>query len=115
MRTFEDLRIEILQLFGELGDIVQTRSAEEARRRLSAARERLEEARLVVVVCAEFKRGKSSLLNALLEQPDLFPVDSYYATNVIITASYAAEERIKVTLTEGDGRCPFTGDVDVRG
>lgn len=103
MRTFEDLRAEILQLLDELGDIVQTRTAEEARHRLSAARERLEGTRLVAVVCGEFKRGKSSLLNALLEEPDLFPVDSFYATNVIITASYAAEERITVVVAEDNG------------
>ena len=103
MRTFEDLRAEILQLLGDLGDIAQTRRAEEARHRLSVARERLEQARLIVVVCGEFKRGKSSLLNALLEEPDLFPVDSYYATNVIITVSYAAEERITVSLAESNG------------
>ncbi len=56
-----------------------------------------------MVVCGEFKRGKSSLLNALLAEPGLFPVDTYYATSVITTASYAAQERISVVLDDGAG------------
>jgi GTPase SAR1 family protein len=56
-----------------------------------------------VVVCGEFKRGKSSLLNALLEEPDLFPVDSFYATGLITTAGFGAEENISVTVTAPDG------------
>jgi hypothetical protein len=59
--------------------------------------------RLVVVVCGEFKRGKSSLLNALLEEPDLFPVDSFYATNMITMARYGPEENISVTVDDMRG------------
>ena len=37
---------------------------------------------LVVVACGDIKRGKSSLLNALLDRSDLLPVDADVATSV---------------------------------
>lgn len=88
MRTFESLRAEVLELFTRLSDIAAARGAEEAARRLAAGKQRLLDERLVVVVCGEFKRGKSTLLNALLGDRGLFPVDAFYATRVITTAAY---------------------------
>jgi hypothetical protein len=103
VRSFEDLRAEALALFSQLTGIARARGAGEAAARLSASQRQLLEERLLVVACGEFKRGKSSLLNALLGDPDLFPVDSFYATNMITTASYAATERITVSLVSADG------------
>jgi gas vesicle protein len=103
MRTFETLRLNVLELFSELIDIAKVRGAEEAVQRLVDGQQRLLDERLVVVVCGEFKRGKSSLLNALLDEPGLFPVDAFYATGVITTAGYGAPETITVTLSAGPG------------
>jgi Dynamin family len=104
MRTFETLRADVLELFTRLSDIATARGAEEAGRRLAAGRQRLLDERLVVVVCGEFKRGKSTLLNALLGEPGLFPVDAFYATRVITTAGYGAPETITVTMTPAAGQ-----------
>jgi Dynamin family len=103
VQTFSTLRAAALELFAKLEVIARARGAGEAAHRLYAARRRLEAGQLSVVVCGEFKRGKSSLLNALLAEPGLFPVDTYYATSVITTASYAAQERITVALDDGAG------------
>ena len=103
MHVFVTLRADVLGLFAELTDIAQARGAGEAVERLYAARQRLLEERLTVVVCGEFKRGKSSLLNALLDEPGLFPVDAYYATALITTAGYADRENISVTVAAADG------------
>jgi len=103
MPEFDDLRTKTLTLFSELSEIAQSRGAGEAVQRLAAGRQLLLDERLVVVVCGEFKRGKSSLLNALLEEPDLFPVDAFFATCLITTAGYAPEETISVTVAEEDG------------
>ena len=65
MHVFVTLRADVLGLFAELTDIAQARGAGEAVERLYAARQRLLEERLTVVVCGEFKRGKSSLLNII--------------------------------------------------
>jgi GTPase SAR1 family protein len=46
-----------------------------------------------VVVVGEKKRGKSSLINALLKRPDLFPVDVDIATACYLGASFGERER----------------------
>ena len=103
MPVFVDRRAETLRLFSELSGIAESREAGEAVERLAAGRRRLLDERLVVVVCGEFKRGKSSLLNALLEEPGLFPVDAFYATSLITMAGYGPEENVSVTVAAEPG------------
>lgn len=50
------------------------------------------------MVCGEFKRGKSFLLNALVERPGLFPVDVDVATCVVCTLSWGPREQAVVHL-----------------
>ncbi len=50
--------------------------------------EDLELHRATILVCGEFKRGKSSLLNELLERPGLLPVDIRPTTAVIHVIRY---------------------------
>ncbi|MFE1959266.1 dynamin family protein [Streptomyces sp. NPDC059479] len=102
--VFDRLRGEVLALFPPLTDATARLGGEEALARLDTARERLADGRLTVVVCGEFNRGKSSLLNALLEEePPLFPVETSYTTNVVTTVSYGPAERITVTLEDDSG------------
>ncbi|MEU6995537.1 dynamin family protein [Streptomyces sp. NPDC046465] len=101
MRTYDALRDQVLGLFGGLERAAEEQQAAETVRRLGAARERLRDGGLTVVVCGEFKRGKSSLLGALLEDPGLFPVDTTYATRLVTTVRYGETERITVVL-EGE-------------
>ncbi|MFC1419137.1 dynamin family protein [Streptacidiphilus cavernicola] len=103
MPDYDVLREQTLALVPELTAVAEAAGAVEAVRRLDLARQRLEDGRLTVVVCGEFKRGKSSLLNALLEEPGLFPVDDYYATSLVTTVTYGSEERVTVTLDGVDG------------
>ena len=104
MVDFETLRDRALALFPGLLSAAGRRGADTAIRRLAAAQERLQDGRLTVVVCGEFKRGKSSLLNALLEEdPPLFPVDAVVATSVVTVVSWGESERITVGLEGVDG------------
>lgn len=104
MADFETLRDRALLLFPELLAVAGRRGADTATRRLAAARERLRDSRLTVVVCGEFKRGKSSLLNALLEEdPPLFPVDAVLATSLVTVVSWGEIERITVGFEGVDG------------
>ncbi|MEZ0094074.1 dynamin family protein [Streptacidiphilus sp. EB129] len=115
---YDALRDEALALFTELVATADRAGADEAEQRLVAARRRLSEGRLTAVVCGEFKRGKSSLLNALLEEPGLFPVDDYYATSLVTTVEYGPEEEITVLLARvptDDGGSNKDGDADVGG
>lgn len=104
MADFEALRDRALALFPELLSAAGRRGADIATQRLVAAQQRLRDSQLTVVVCGEFKRGKSSLLNALLEEaPPLFPVDAVLATSVVTVVSWADSERITVRLEGADG------------
>ncbi|MDT3396027.1 dynamin family protein [Streptomyces sp. B1866] len=102
--AFDRLRREVLQLFPPLTDAARRLGAEEARVRLEAARERLDRGTLTVVVCGEFKRGKSSLLNALLgDVRGLLPVGTDYTTSVVTTVGYGPAEHVTVTTRDADG------------
>jgi hypothetical protein len=101
---FEDLRERTLKLFPDVLTTARRRGADTARRRLEAAQERLRDSPLTVVVCGEFKRGKSRLLNALLEEePPLFPVDAAVATSLVTVVSHGDTERITVGFAGSDG------------
>jgi len=67
-----------------------------------AARDRLVRGQLMTAVCGEFKRGKSTLLTALLDEsrdrPRLFPADTLPATNSVTTVRWGEQERILVTV-----------------
>ncbi|WFE29284.1 dynamin family protein [Solwaraspora sp. WMMD791] len=54
----------------------------------------------VVVVVGEQKRGKSSLINALLDRPGLLPVDADVATDTRIVVGYAPEDVATVISTD---------------
>lgn len=50
---------------------------------VQAAQERLRQSTVSILVCGEFKRGKSSLINALIGNPGLCPVDIDIATAAV--------------------------------
>jgi len=56
----------------------------------------LQSARFPVIVCGEFKRGKSSLVGALLGDAGLCPVEVDIATNLVTVVEYGPRERIEV-------------------
>jgi GTPase Era involved in 16S rRNA processing len=91
---------QALQLFSLLLARAKALHHPQVVQRLEAARTRLAEDKLLVVVCGEFKRGKSSLINALLEAPDLCPVDIDITTSLVTVITWAAEEQITVVLGE---------------
>ncbi|TYB45709.1 dynamin family protein [Actinomadura chibensis] len=59
-----------------------------------------------VVVVGEKKRGKSSLINALLDRPDLLPVDADVATSVHLSVGYGPKDLAWV-LGEDARQIPF--------
>ena len=58
---------------------------------------------LVVVACGDIKRGKSSLLNALLDRSSLLPVDADVATSVHLVVHYGPELSLVATRIGDDG------------
>ena len=67
---------------------------------LAALRGRLEEARLRVLVVGEAKRGKSTLVNALLGR-DLLPTGVTPLTAVASTLTYGVDEDLEVVFDDG--------------
>lgn len=55
--------------------------------------EKVRQSHVAVLVCGEFKRGKSSFINSLLEEP-VCPVDVGIATSVVSFIQYGAERRV---------------------
>ena len=100
MSGYETYRRDMLELFQPAIEIAYSHNAIESAQRLADAARRLRDGRLVTVICGEFKRGKSSLLGALIEEPSLFPVDVDIATSMVTTISYGASERIEVFLAK---------------
>lgn len=85
-------------------DVTRRRDAGTTGSRLAASAAQLGDDTLTVVVCGEFKRGRSSLLNALLEEvPPLFPVDARVATSLVTVVSWAPTERIVLSVVGPDG------------
>ena len=70
--------------------------------RVAATRQRLEDPAFRVLVVGEFKQGKSSLVNALLDA-DVCPVDDDIATSAPTAVRYAEQPRAQVLYAPKDG------------
>jgi predicted GTPase len=68
---------------------------------LAHAREQLEKEKMVLAAVGEFKRGKSSLVNALLDEPNLLPVDIDVTTSINTMITYAESEAVTVIFGAG--------------
>lgn len=75
-----------------------------------ALREKLASERFHVVVMGEFKRGKSSLINALIGQP-LLPVAAVPLTSVVTLVRHGAETRAYVEFEGGHRRETAMGSI----
>jgi translation elongation factor EF-1alpha len=106
MATFDEIRRDALAILADCcsGLHRMGRSAESDVVR--DARNQLLDGRLTAVTIGEYKRGKSSLAGALVEDPALFPVDAAITTSLITSVEYAAEEQITVFLDEKESSVP---------
>jgi dynamin family protein len=76
--------------------------------RLRATRRRLVDPAFHVFVVGEFKQGKSSLVNALLNAP-ICPVDDDIATSVPTAVGYAEQPKAAVVFRPPDSEDPDAG------
>jgi GTPase Era involved in 16S rRNA processing len=100
MVTFQQQKQQVLKLFQSAIALAKSQHRPEIQERLEQAANHLAEGKLFVVVCGEFKQGKSNLLNAFLNEKDLFPVDVDITTNLVSTITYGKEEEIRVIVGE---------------
>ena len=101
---FSRLEKQVLDLTPRVLNAALQVGMQDAIGRLDVAERRVRDAPITLVVMGEFNRGKSSLLNALLEDPELFPVDSYVSTRVLTSARWGPAETITVTLAASGDR-----------
>jgi hypothetical protein len=93
MTSFDELRDDLLALSAEIGERAQALSAPLAAQDVMDAAQRLAEGKLRVAVVGEFKRGKSTLINVLLDQwPDLLPTAPIPKTRLITRVEYGPRE-----------------------
>jgi|GEM_PF-1339194 len=100
MNNYQQHKQQVLQLFQQAIVAAKYYQAETTIKHLETARQNLILGKLFVVVAGEFKQGKSSLLNALLNETEIFPVDIDITTNLVSTITYGKQEKVRVVLGE---------------
>jgi predicted GTPase len=103
MTGFDELRTDLLALCAQIEEHARVQKATELAREIADAAQRLAEGKLRVAVIGEFKRGKSTLINVLLDrEPPLLPVGRSPRTRMIIRVEYG-EEGYFLTDQSGHG------------
>lgn len=100
MNNYQQQRKQIIQLFQQVQALVTQNDRKDITKTLQESATRFTDGKLIVVVAGEFKQGKSSLINALINEKDLFPVDIDITTNLVSTITYGKSEKITVVLGE---------------
>lgn len=98
--TYASTRGEILSAFDTLNRLASGRGADRVNSSTALARERLEKNRFNLVVFGEFKRGKSTFVNALLGR-DLLPRAVVPLTSIVTLVRYGSVEKAIVLFKDG--------------
>ncbi len=109
-RPRDPLGVQATRLANRIHDQLQGWGRPELAQRVTAEAAQWGDQRLVVVTCGDIKRGKSSLLNALLDRAELLPVDADVATSVHLVVTHGTAETATVTRIGDDGE-PRTEEV----
>ena len=91
-QEFEQRRENLLGLAGRMRPIVDELGVDTGRESLHQLRERIETDTFKVMVVGEFKRGKSTFINALLGE-QVLPVHSLPCTAVINEVKWSETKR----------------------
>ncbi|MBL3591244.1 MAG: dynamin family protein [gamma proteobacterium endosymbiont of Lamellibrachia anaximandri] len=100
MLEFAQYKNSTLLLIRSAIDLAQSQDQDSIAGELEEAANHLTEEKIYIVACGEFKQGKSSFINALLNESSLFPVDIDITTNLVSTISYGPHEVIEVLAGE---------------
>ena len=87
---------QVLKLANQVHGVVGRLGRHELAERLAAQADRWGEPSLTVIFAGDIKRGKSSLLNAVLGRTGLLPVDADVATAVHLVVRYGENEQVRV-------------------
>jgi len=95
-----ETKVELDGLLTELVSIGEDRGSADLSRRAAELATRLQEQRFVVAVVGEFKRGKSTFINALLGA-EVLPVGAIPVTSAVTVATYGPVPKVEVTFGNG--------------
>jgi len=98
--SFAEFRERLEGALEEIARVGEARGADTLRRRAEELAKNLAEQRFVVAVVGEFKRGKSTLIDALLGQA-LLPVGVLPLTSVVTAVTYGQEPRAEIRFANG--------------
>jgi predicted GTPase len=101
---FQERRQALRSCVSTAEELARALSEDAALRRLSDLAAWVDEERFYVAVLGEFKRGKSTFLNALLGER-VMPTGVLPVTSVITEIAWAAERTATVTFSEGRNEC----------
>lgn len=101
-RTERSEGMSLAGLIADLATLCRELGREELAAHAERQLERLERESMVVLVAGEYKRGKSSLVNALLRR-DVCPVAATQSTDVPTIVRYGDRENVSLTLTGREG------------
>jgi len=103
MRTFSQFKKEVIDIFNRSIKFAKETGYDSISKTIENIHNEFTKKQLMVVVCGEMRRGKSSLLTAFLEEEGLFPIDINTCTNVISIVRYGETEKIEVILEKTEG------------
>lgn len=106
MATFDEIRRDALAMTADCCSALRRIGRNAESDAVRDARNQLLDGRLTAVTIGEYKRGKSALVGALVEDPALFPVNVDIATSLITSIEYAAEEQITIFLRQEESSVP---------
>ncbi len=101
--TRDPLAVQVVRLANRLHTTFRAWERDDLSDSITAEAKQWDQQQLIVVACGDIKRGKSSLLNALLDAPQLLPVDADVATSVNLIIRHGDAFSIDVTRLDENG------------
>ncbi|MCH5211615.1 MAG: dynamin family protein [Oscillospiraceae bacterium] len=99
--TFFRLKNDARKLMLESGKLAEALKYDTSKERIDDIIKEFDKKDMMVVAVGEARRGKSSLLNALLNETEtIFPVDLNVCTNVVTIVRYSETEQISALIND---------------
>ncbi len=100
LREWGRQRLELVRILKRLAELSDGRGDDAATAALKGSFTRLTEGRLTLAILGEFKRGKSTLINALLDA-DVMPVGVIPTTSTSLWVEYGDDPQLLVEFEDG--------------
>lgn len=100
LRDYKQIELSLVTDLEKLRELAQKRGHAASEQELAAALQRLHSGHFTLAVVGEFKRGKSTLINALLGQ-DIFPADVLPTTATLNRLVYSLEKSVDLHYHDG--------------